>query len=160
MPAETHLPVQDQAEILTMARQVTGEVLETMFFSEAVPVDCNHAAGPGSVLDGWLSSRVCFQGVPSGELRVILSDQLARAIAAGFLGAESEDVTEETAGQVGCELGNMICGAILSRLHPDSRVALAPPELVPATFDGQGYVHQCFETPDGKLAIMIALKKG
>ncbi len=59
-----------------------------------------------------------FAGLPSGELRVMLSRELARSIAAGFLGSDPEEVTAEAEGQVGCELGNMICGAVLSRLHP------------------------------------------
>ena len=143
--------------LLSMARVVTGEVLETMFFSTAAPIACDHS-GEAAVHEDWISSRVRFAGTPSGELRVMLSHELARSIAAGFLGSEPDEITLEAEGQVGCELGNMICGAVLSRFHPDSRVALASPELTPVNFgDGRG-VHQCFATPDGQLSVNMHLE--
>jgi hypothetical protein len=150
---------QEADSLLSMARAVTGEVLETMFFSTAAAIDCDHS-GQLPLNEEWTSSRVRFAGLPSGELRVMLSRELARSIAAGFLGSDPEEVTAEAEGQVGCELGNMICGAVLSRLHPDSRVALAPPELTPVNFGGGNGIHQCFETPEGKLSINMVLEHG
>jgi len=146
--------------ILPIVREVTGVVLETMFFSEAVPEACDHAAliVPGA-REEWISARVRFDGVPRGELRVMLSHELARFVAASFLGADPDDVNSDADGQVSCELANMICGALLSRLHPDTVVALSPPELVPADFDTSAGVHQCFETPDGTLALTMRIEE-
>jgi CheY-specific phosphatase CheX len=145
--------------LLSMARDVTAEVLETMFFSTAAAIVCDHS-GVVPVNEEWISSRVRFAGAPSGELRVMLSRELARSIAAGFLGSEPEEITLEAEGQVGCELGNMICGAVLSRVHPDSRVALAPPELTPVNFGDGHEVHQCFATPDGLLSVNMHIDAG
>ena len=150
---------QETDSLVSMARDVTGEVLETMFFSTAAAIGCDHS-GQVPVSEEWVSSRVRFAGAPSGELRVMLSRELARSIAAAFLASEPGEITMETEGQVGCELGNMICGAILSRLHPDSRVALAPPELTPVNFGGGREVHQCFQTSDGRLSISIRIEEG
>ena len=69
--------------VLSILRDVTGVVLETMFFSEAVPRSCDHAEldAPGAQ-EEWISARVLFDGAPRGELRVMLSHELARFIAA------------------------------------------------------------------------------
>ena len=53
----------------------------------------------------------------------------------------------------------MICGAMLSRLHPDSHVALDAPETIPAVFDAAGGTHQCMETPEGMLAITMVARR-
>jgi CheY-specific phosphatase CheX len=134
-----------------VACAVTREVLETMFFATSEPVPCHH---PLSGAD-WIAAQVRFEGSPRGDLRVMLSHDLAVIVASGFLGIEVEEVTDEKEDQIACELANMICGAVLSRLHPDSRVSLDPPEKMVAAFDQTEGTHQCFETPDGMLAITM-----
>jgi CheY-specific phosphatase CheX len=150
-----------ESGMLAIVRGATGEVLETMFFSEAVPCPCDHSAldAPGA-REEWISASVRFEGAPRGELSLMLSHELARFIAASFLGADPEEVSSEADSQVSCELANMICGAVLSRLHPNAGVALRPPELVPPDFGVSAGVHQCFETPDGTLAITMRLEEG
>ena len=148
MPAETEAVLN---AILTTATDALQEVLGTMFFSDAAPVACeHHLAGE------WSAARVTFTGVPAGELRLMLSPGLALIFAASFLGIDEQEVTPETADQVNCELANMICGAILSRLHPDSLVALSAPELTPVDFEHPGSIHQCFAIPEGTLAISLS----
>jgi len=141
-------------DLRATAVEALSEVLATMFFSDVVPVDCRHS------LDGeWTSARVRFSGDPSGELLLMLSPGLAVVLSASFLGIDEGAVTQEAAGQVCRELSNMICGAILSRVHPDSSVALDEPELTPADFDGRGGIHpglhQCFAIPEGTLAMNL-----
>jgi CheY-specific phosphatase CheX len=144
MPAGTEL-------VLTTAVDALQEVLGTMFFSDAVQAACQHlAAGE------WMSARVRFSGDPAGELRLMLSPGLAVVFAAGFLGIDEAEVTEEAASQVICELANMLCGAILSRLHPDSLVALGAPQLTSVDFDMGHGIHQCFAIPEGTLAIHLS----
>jgi CheY-specific phosphatase CheX len=137
--------------LLPMIGEVTSEVLETMFFATAAAVECAHDAAA-------ISAIVHFEGEPSGALQVSVSPTLARSIAAGFLGLEPDEVTAEADGQVSCELANMICGAILSRLHPDSQVALDSPRLVASDAASQGKYHQCFESPDGMLGVTMRVQ--
>lgn len=137
-----------------VACAVTREVLETMFFSAAEPVPCSHPARCAR----WIAAAVRFEGAPRGDFRVMLSCELANAMACGFLGIDPEEVTAEKENEVTCELANMICGAVLSRLHPDSRVALGAPEVVPPGFVENGGTHQCFQTPDGMLAITMVTR--
>jgi CheY-specific phosphatase CheX len=144
------MPAEIEA-VLATAVDALQEVLGTMFFSDAVPVECRHAAE-----NDWISARVRFSGVPAGEMRLMLSSNLAAVFAAGFLGIDESEVTGESSNQVICELANMVCGAILSRLHPDSLVALSAPELAPADFDRPGAIHQCFAIPEGTLAVDLS----
>jgi hypothetical protein len=144
------MPAEIEA-VLATAVDALQEVLGTMFFSDAVPVECRHAAE-----NDWISARVSFSGVPAGEMRLLLSANLAAVFAAAFLGIDESEVTGESSNQVICELANMVCGAILSRLHPDSLVALSAPELAPVDFDRPGGVHQCFAIPEGTLAIDLS----
>ena len=136
--------------MLPAIREVTREVIEVMFFSEAEPVACGHT-------DDYVAARVRFTGGASdpsnGELTVMLSPELACSLSAAFLAEEEDEVTPEQRSQVSCELANILCGAILSRLHPNSRVALGVPE--PAAADYDGSTHQCFATPEGLLAVTI-----
>lgn len=134
-----------------VARAVTLEVLETMFFETAEPVECRHQSCTGNCL----GAKVRFEGSPHGELRVMLSRELAGPIACGFLGIDPQEVTAEEEKQIACELANMICGAILSRLHPDARVALAAPEIIEIASGENGGTHQCFATPEGMLAVTM-----
>jgi hypothetical protein len=146
--------------ILTTAVAALQDVLATMFFAEAEPVECRHPEGDASE-PGWMTARVCFSGVPAGEFHLLLPPEVAVVFAAGFLGIDNDEVTTEAASQVIGELANMICGAILSRVHPDSLVALSAPELIPVDFarrvNGEHCrIHQCFAIPEGMLAIHLS----
>ncbi|HLH37554.1 MAG TPA: chemotaxis protein CheX [Bryobacteraceae bacterium] len=135
------------ADFLAAARAVAREVLEAMFFSEAEPVSCQH-------LEECVAVRVGFHG---GEMAVMISPQLAVAASAAFLAEDSDEVTTEQREMVSRELANILCGAVLSRLHPDQRVALRAPEMAAPDFGSGAAVHQCFATPEGRLAITARL---
>ncbi len=104
-------------------------VLESMFFSGLVD-------GPEPPVlpdEPWMAARLSFHGNPSGRFGVRLPLATARRLAANFLGADEEALTEGQAGEVICELANMLCGSVLSRLEKDARFELSHPELsVPA----------------------------
>jgi|SRR3984885_14486603 len=136
-----------------MARQVTAEVLETMFFTEAEIASCEHA---------WLESAACsriwFEGSHQGEMLLAVSREAADPIAASFLGLDPMELTDAQRGQVIQEMANILCGAMLSRLWPESRLALSSPELTPwQEWPGIGLLHRCFAIPEGLLAISIHL---
>ncbi|HWQ56218.1 MAG TPA: chemotaxis protein CheX [Bryobacteraceae bacterium] len=102
------------------------EVLETMFFAtvvgEASPAEAIH---PASV-----AARLVFHGQPSGVFTVAACPGAARSLAAAFLALEENEVPQERAGEVVCELANMICGSVLSRLEPEELFELKHPEPV------------------------------
>jgi hypothetical protein len=134
-------------------RHVAGEVMETMFFTEAEPVECEHR---------WIgsarSARLHFEGSHFGEMLLGLSGEAADPIAAGFLGLDPMELTDAQRGQVVQELCNILCGALLSHLWPESKLTLGSPELTRwEDWPSPGALHRCFLLPEGKLAISIRL---
>src|SRR5260370_35018122 len=75
--------------LLDVLSRVPVEVLETMFFAEAVAADCSHE---------WLSStvgvRIRFEGSHLGGMRLSVSRDAADSIARAFLGPEPLALTE------------------------------------------------------------------
>jgi CheY-specific phosphatase CheX len=132
---------------------VATEVLETMFFTEAELANCEH---------GWLAlapcARIHFEGSHSGEMLLGVSAEAADPIAASFLGLDPTELTDAERGQVIQELSNILCGAMLSHLWPESNLALASPELTAwQDWLEVGALHRCFTLPEGMLAISIRL---
>ncbi|HTC88403.1 MAG TPA: chemotaxis protein CheX [Bryobacteraceae bacterium] len=137
-------------------RQVASEVLEAMFFTEAELAACEHA---------WLDPARCagirFGGSHFGEMLLGVSAEAADPIAASFLGLDPMELTDAQRGQVIQELTNILCGAILSKLWPESKLALSSPELSPwQEWPDAGALHHCFVIPEGKLGISIRLTAG
>ncbi len=105
-------------------REAVSEVLETMFFTSVF------SAAEGREAAGGIGVRLPFRGARPGEFRLAISPEAARSIAAGFLGAEDESqISEAQIGDVVCEVANMVCGSLLSRLEPDLAFNLHPPWL-------------------------------
>ena len=143
---------QEPAASETM-QQVTAEVLETMFFTAAEVASCEH---------GWLSktrcARIRFEGSHCGEMLLGVSVEAVDAIAASFLGLDPMEVTDAERGQVIQELSNILCGATLSHLWPESKLALSSPELAAwQEWPGSGALHRCFAIPEGLLATSVRL---
>lgn len=101
-------------------------VLETMFFSVV--------SGPAEpeINGAVLRARVSFRGRPSGTFGMCLSAPTATLLAASFLGEDEQTLTESQTGQVMCEMANMLCGALLSRLQSEEIFDLGTPELMPS----------------------------
>jgi len=134
-------------------RQVASEVLEAMFFTEAELTACEHA---------WLGKARCaqirFGGSHFGEMQLGVSAEAAEPIAASFLGLDPMELTDAQRGQVIEELSNILCGAILSKLWPESKLALSSPKLsVWQEWPDGGPLHHCFAIPEGLLGISIRL---
>lgn len=134
-------------------RHVVSEVLETMFFTEAEVSPCEH---------GWLESAACagvrFEGSHFGEMLLGVSEEATDAMASGFLGLDPLELTDALRGQVIQELSNILCGALLSHLWPESKLALASPELTTwQAWPDADVLHRCFLLPEGMLALSIRL---
>ncbi len=138
---------QDHSGIL---RDAAAQVLETMFFTSILGERDAPPENPA------VDARVSFRGAPSGRFGVRLSGDAARSIAGNFLGAEDEsELTAAQIDEVVCEMANMICGAVLSRIESDSSFDIAKPELAPAG----GALMQSFELDNGALMVSLTLDK-
>src|SRR5690242_5541323 len=92
------------------------DVLETMFFTSVLEI----CASPGvPARTPAVSSRLTFRGHPSGVFEIGIAQDAARRLAASFLGEEEQDLSEGRLGDVVCELANMLCGSVLSRIGSD-----------------------------------------
>jgi hypothetical protein len=150
---EQQLPLDQEPGASDVIQQVAAEVLETMFFTEAQVDVCDHA---------WLEAAPCarirFEGSHCGEMLLAVSAEAVVPIAASFLGLAEDELTDPQRGQVVQELANILCGAMLSHLWPESKLDLVSPELEAwQDWVPEGTLHRCFTLPEGRLAISIRL---
>jgi hypothetical protein len=146
-PADTTAVAPDFAGTLS---RVGAEVLETMFFDEAVAAHCEH---------GWIQSaasvRLPFEGSHCGEFLLSVAPEVARSITPAFLGIDPEEVTEGQSSQVLLELANILCGSVLSHLWPDSDLNLGGPEPIQVEGPIEDALHECFRLTEGMLSVSI-----
>jgi CheY-specific phosphatase CheX len=101
------------------------ETLDAMFFTACLgPPEGVGAPQPE------LAAQVAFEGRPAGRLTLRTTARAARSIAANFLGEEEDAVTARQVGDVLCELANMICGFVLSRVEGAEEFRLGEPRMV------------------------------
>lgn len=101
-----------------------SEVLETMFFNQAAPL-----AEPPPTADGLVCATLEFHGSPSGRFWLWVSASAAPGLAADMLAMEREEVDDVRAGETICELANMLCGSVVSRVEAETLFELSAPRL-------------------------------
>ncbi len=145
-------PAEQAPEFGAVVVRVAAEVLETMFFEEAVPSACDHAW-----LELAVSAHLSFDGSHRGTFLLSVSPDTARSIAAGFLGVDADGMSPTQSGEVIMELANILCGALMSTLWPESNLSLGTPELASAGHSFEEAMHCCFSLPEGMVAVSIGL---
>ncbi len=142
--------VEQLSEALASAAE---QVLDTMFFMAVVS---QSESAPDSALP--VCACLEFRGEPWGSFGVNVSASAAQVIAANFLGDEPDAVSEAQTGEVICELANMICGALLTRVHADNLFELTSPELQKAeaaSAAASGATSRTFDLGDGLLQVYV-----
>lgn len=134
----------------------TQEVLETMFFT-SLPEE-GESAGVLPAAAPPVSSSLSFRGTPSGVFQVDVALPAAQSLAVNFLGDEDQPVSDAKVGQVVCELANMLCGSVLSRIGSESSFDLSHPELK-ALVSGGATARRSFELPEGILTVAVQLQE-
>jgi len=128
-------------------------VLETMFFAPVLE-EIDPAGIIGSTR---ISSRLHFDGKPCGDFEVDADPEVARSLAAGFLGIDDGEVTAGQIDEVMAEFCNMACGSALSSLgcveyfNLEAPQTSHPAEFAPA-IDG---VRRAFLLDRGTLAVCL-----
>lgn len=125
-----------------------SEVLETMFFTGILGDTEDLPADP-------ITTRLNFRGTPSGSFGLFLSHDSSRQIAAGFLAEDEQDLSQERVNEVICELTNMLCGSLLSKIESEAAFELSHPELAPLP-DNPEY-SRTFEIENGTLGVWLTL---
>jgi CheY-specific phosphatase CheX len=126
----------------------TSEVLETMFFTGVL-------GETESLLTDGLTTRLNFRGNPSGSFGLSLSRNSSRQIAAGFLAEDEQEISDERIEEVICELTNMLCGSLLSKIESEVAFELSHPELAP--LPGNPEYSRNFEIENGTLGVWLTL---
>jgi CheY-specific phosphatase CheX len=132
-----------------------SEVLETMFFTGVAEEDSEETA------ERFLCAELTFHGSPSGRFGVRTPLTTGRSIAANFLGRDEAEVSDAQAGEVICELTNMFCGSVLSRIEAAARFELMHPELYSASKDWRLYpdvIGYTFGLEEGTMTLWMALE--
>jgi len=111
----------NETAVSVSLREAVDEVLETMFFIESEALAGDRPA------EEVVASSVEFEGSPSGTLRLRITLEAARGMAADFLGEEASDLPAARTAEVISELANMICGATLSRVESETTFRLSAP---------------------------------
>ena len=129
-----------------------NDVLETMFFSESLG-PAEQAQAPA------LQAQLAFSGVKSGTVAVRVSRPSARVLAASFLGESEESLSDAQIAQVVCELANILCGSIVTRIEPEGCFDLGTPRLVgeeDPDFATNAAMQQTFAIDRGTLTVALA----
>lgn len=134
------------------------ETLETMFFATPDSVSESAARPEGELI----AVSLAFHGSPDGHFGLLVSDPLARTLAANFIGCEEADVAPAQVTNVAAELTNMLCGAALTKIESDASFDLAAPEAIriaaaePAPDSPAGTSSVCrLEFPGGTLVAFL-----
>jgi CheY-specific phosphatase CheX len=110
----------------TLLEQSVEDVLEKMFFIRSLGEGLD-AAHPTSDA---VTVLVDFDGAATGSLLLRVTRDAARSISADFLGTEDNELTGQQVGEVICELGNMICGSVVSRVDSSGAFRISPPRQI------------------------------
>lgn len=142
-----------------MAAELVGaarDVLNVMFFTDILEEGDECACEKPFPLQ----VRVTFAGDQSGEFRMEVDDVAARGMAGSFLGTDPvAEPSQEEIDQVMGELGNMICGAFLSRYEKEGLFALSSPQVIrPASGELPG-VHRGLELMEGFMDLRVCWGK-
>jgi len=147
-------------EIQAALAAAVEEVLETMCFATVLASDEGVVPPDAESGEPPLTAELRFQGDPPGGCLVCVPLKLARVVGAGFLGREEEELSDAQAGEVVCELANMICGAALSRLESKTTFRITHPELIApeggASVQGAS---RWFDLGDGILTVSLELQR-
>ena len=127
------------AELGEILPSIVTEVAERVFFAAAEPCDATQFEALRATLSldegcetgptgGWLSAQVQFRGLVAGWLEVHLPESLAQDLCAAITGSARSFSEPELLDGVG-ELGNILCGALLTRAARERRFELLPPRV-------------------------------
>jgi len=128
------------------------ETLDAMFFTSCLGEPDPEGAPPE------MASQVSFEGTRPGRLTVRMTARAARSIAANFLGEDEDDVSDRQIGDVLCELANMICGFVLSRVEGAEELRLGAPRIVETAGPAPGAVTHAVETGCGVLEAALEME--
>jgi CheY-specific phosphatase CheX len=146
-------------KIHTALEAAVGDVLETMCFT-SVLASSEKAIAAGEA-EAAFTAELHFEGNATGGFRLAIPVKLARLVGSCFLGRDEAEISDCQAGEVVCELANMICGSVLSRMDSKAIFHITHPEVTvseaAAGFDATA-CRRWFDLGDGVLITSVQLQ--
>jgi len=144
-----------EADLQQALAEAIGETLEKMFF-----VPWIGERGADAPPQEEFAARLAFEGSPPGRLTLRIAAPLACSIAADFLGEAELAPSERRVEEVICELANMICGSVLSRVENARDFRLGAPRLIPpcGLVRPPGAAAHAVETGGGSLEAVLEME--
>ncbi len=125
-----------------------------MFFSAVI----QEAEHPPEAAGREIAVGVTFHGEPAGVMWLAIESDAARGMSANFLGVDPGEVSDDQVSEVICELSNMVCGAVLSRVATESVLSLDSPKPVPLEEISSGAgSRRWFALENGSLRVLLSL---
>lgn len=135
------------SNIEIVLEEAASEVLGSMCF--AAP----EYRGQGTIPDG-RSAAIHFSGEIEGELQVTLESELAKQLAADFLGNSVDEVTADETRLFTLELANVLCGSALGTLAAGRHYHLGLPEVTEPQLDSE----YCFSVSGAEIDLGLSLR--
>jgi CheY-specific phosphatase CheX len=143
----------DGIEVEAALSRSASMVLATLCEASAWPASGTHC------FDDAICSVIPFSGGKPGVFHFIISTTAALVVARSFLGIREEIVLKpEVVDAVCCEVGNIICGSVLSALHAQSRIELHCPVVSSGREERAGArrFQRVFEMEQGRLEVSLS----
>ncbi len=109
-------------------KEVTFEILETMFFALPEPLPDDGGLLPGLVFD--LRASVALGGRQNLALNLFLPKPLAADLTASFLGLEPDEIDDGAVSDMAKEMINMVAGNLLNRIGEQAGFEMGIPQAV------------------------------
>jgi CheY-specific phosphatase CheX len=116
-------------------KAATFEVLETMFFLFPENPEDNADLFHGPALKAW----VPVKGPKNFRIGLMVPLDLAREMAANFLGVEKDEVAQDKMDDVVKETANMVAGSFLWKEKAPGGFHLETPEVLRLDLDGRNW---------------------
>ena len=145
---------ENMKKIEEMTRHSIFEVFEKMFY-----VFLEHLDGECGEYD--MEAAIRFEGFMSGEIRILLSMDIVKAMIHNMLGLNEDEITIQSMEDCSKEAVNMICGNFLSKFDGTEVVNLSTPIFKEQTGDLKLTENACkmdFDSDGGKVGLIIKVK--
>ena len=142
---------ENMKKIEEMTRHSIFEVFEKMFFIFLEPLDAE-----GNEYD--MEAAIRFEGSLSGEIRILLSMDIVKAMIHNMLGLKEDEITIQRMEDCSKEAVNVICGNFLGQLDSAKVFNLSAPVFKKQTGSlelGKNASRMDFDSDGGKVGLII-----
>ena len=126
------------------------EVFDKMFYIFLEPLDIRYDEYD-------MEATISFDGTISGDVKVLLSRSIVKAMVQNMLGLKEDEITGQDMEDCSKEAVNMICGSFLSRLDSTKVFNLSSPSFKePGDLEsGEDICRMDFDSDNGKIGVIV-----